>query len=476
MNLPLEIINQVTEKPISFIETRSQLNLPHYQGSFPFRVKQKEAIELGLSNFPLVIIAGNPASGKTEIAKAIVDTAIKNQNSTLIISPHQSSLNKYQNLSLKPLQINQEIEYYETVKNWLKSKIQNPEINFTPPYLFPDTIFDNLEINTSKLAELIAEENQEKLRQKIKQKFPQISDNRCILLMAKIKKFSFLLTQREYLKQNYQNLADNDLDELTQLTVNSINFPYNCLVSDIDLIPDKIFDIAIMEDSHLLNQTVIERIAKNSQKLILLGELDKDNDNFLKRLFYNLSPAYRIEIKENHRLSIDLARKIFPLFYNDYPYTPVSHSHSFNISRNTDKMSVLREENSLIWHDIVNFQQMIIVLKQYLLENKDYQILTFSEKTSYLIQQLLNSNSNNQIIKHLDNWYGEEIENLLIILDKNNQDNPTLTQLKLALTRAKYSITILGDKTHYENSNLSILLEENSITIKRDIALKLATI
>lgn len=474
MNLPLEIINQTTEKPISFINTRNQLNLPHYQGNFPFRVKQKEAIELGLSNFPLVIIAGNPASGKTEIAKAILDTAIKNQNSTLIISPHQSSLNQYQNLSLKPLQINQEIEYYETVKNWLKSKIQNPEINFTPPYLLPDTLFDNLEINIQKLSELITETNQEKLRQKIKQKFPQISDNRCMLLMAKIKKFSHLLTQREYLKQNYQNLADNDLEELTQLTINTVNFPHTCLVNGIDLIPDKIFDVVIIEDSHLLTQAVIERVAKNSQKLILLGELDKDNDNFLKRLFYNLSPAYRLEIKENHRLTIDLARKIFPLFYNDYPYTPVSHS--LDIPRNRGNLPVLVEKNCLIWHDIVNFQQMIIVLKQYLLENKDYQILTFSENTSTLIQQLLDSNSNNQIIKSISNWYGEETENLLIVVDKNNQDNPSLTELKLALTRAKYSITILGDKTHYENSNLNILLQDNTITIKRDLALKSATI
>lgn len=119
---------------------------------------------------------------------------------------------------------------------------------------------------------------------------------------------------------------------------------------------------------------------------------------------------------------------------------------------------------------------MIIVLKQYLLENKDYQILTFSQKTSTLIQQLLDSNLNNQIIKSISNWYGEETENLLIVVDKNNQDNPTLTELKLALTRAKYSITILGDKTYYENSNLNILLQDNTITIKRDLALKSATI
>lgn len=133
------------------------------------------------------------------------------------------------------------------------------------------------------MSELITETNQEKLRKRIKQKFPQISDSRCMLLMAKIKKFSHLLIQREYLKQNYQNLADNDLEELTQLTINTVSFPHTCLISDIDLMPDKIFDIVIIENSHLLTQNVIEIIAKNSQKLILLGELDTDRDNFFKK-------------------------------------------------------------------------------------------------------------------------------------------------------------------------------------------------
>ncbi|MGY6530598.1 MAG: DEAD/DEAH box helicase family protein [Cyanobacterium sp.] len=460
MNLPLDIIDKVTKTPVSFINTRIPLNLPCYQENFPFRTKQKEAIELGLSNFPLVIIAGNPASGKTEIAKAILNTAIKNQNSTLIISSHQSSLNQYQNLSLKSLQINNKSEYYQTVKNWLKSKIQNPEINFTPTYLLPDTLLDNLQTNTQKLLGLVAEGNKEKLKEEIKKIFPHVSDNRRILLMTKIERFSNLLSQREYLKQNYQNIGEKDLEELTQLTIHSVNFPQTCLVNDMELVSEKTFDMVIVEDSHLLTQTIIEKITHYSQKLILLGELD--NDNFFRRLFNNLSPAYRIEIKENHRLTIDLARKSFPLFYNDYPYTPTSNSYPLKNSTS---------ESSFIWRDIVNHQQMILILKQYLLQNQEYKILTFSEKTFIVIQQQLDSSLNRQITTSINDWHGEEAENLLIILDKNNKDKPTLRELKLAFTRAKYSLTILGDKTYYENSSLRILFEQNTITIKRDLAL-----
>lgn len=50
MNLPLETIKIAQEKPVSFIESRTDLNLPPCQTTFPFRPKQREAVELGLSN------------------------------------------------------------------------------------------------------------------------------------------------------------------------------------------------------------------------------------------------------------------------------------------------------------------------------------------------------------------------------------------------------------------------------------------
>lgn len=459
MNFPLEIINHITENPISFIERRLDLNLPNYHGNFSFRVQQKEALELGLSNFPLVIIGGNPGSGKTTISKEIANIAIENQSSILMIANYQSSLNQYHNLKIKPLQINRETEYHQNVKIWLKSKFTNPKIDFNPPYLFPDVLFDSQRIY--QWLSLFNDGNQEELKQQVKQIFPFISDDRYILLMAKMQRFSELISQREYLKQSYQNISDNDLEKLTQLTINSINLPQICLTNNIEAISNQVFDLVIVEDSHLLKEETIKVITNYSQKLILLGQLDKDS--FFKELFYKMSPAYRINIEENHRLTIDLARKIFPYFFYHYPYTPMNNFHGLNN---------ISSENSLIWHDVVNSQQMIIVLKQYQLEKKVDKMLTFSAKTFDFLQQQLNLDINNELIKLIDDWHGEETDNLLIILDNNNEDNPSLEELKLALTRAKYSLTIIGSKTAYENSHLAILFDDKLATIKRDLVLK----
>jgi hypothetical protein len=463
MSLPVKVLQKLKQQPVSFIETRSNLNLPRCDSKFPFSFRQREAIELALSNCPLAVIAGNPASGKTEIAKAVLTTAIKHQRSTLIISPYQSSLNQYQGLFLTPLQITNEQEYHQRVKDWLQLKLQNPSINFTPPYLLPDILFDSLQINGQKWLDLIENGSQEILEQEVKKTFLKISDARCFLLVQKLQKFPKLIAQRELLKQNYQNLSDTALEELTTLTLNTMPFPVLCLSDDLELLTDKIFDLVIVEDSHYLEEETINTVAHLSKKLVLLGELHGDIYNFFRELFNQISPAYRLEIKENYRLVTDLAVKIFPHLYYYYPYGSV-------LDKLTNQNN--QKENNLIWHDVVNLQQMIITLGQYLIKNPNYKLLTFSENTSNMIKTQFKENSTTLTIKSINHWYGEECNNLLIICNKNDLCQPSQKQLQLALTRAKNSIIILGDKTYYENSVFSTFFEQNLFQIRRDLALK----
>lgn len=85
MSLVLQVIETVLSEPSRFIRERAELNLPNSMSSFPFRKKQREAVELALSNAPLIAIAGTPASGKTEIALASLATAIAHQRSKLFV-------------------------------------------------------------------------------------------------------------------------------------------------------------------------------------------------------------------------------------------------------------------------------------------------------------------------------------------------------------------------------------------------------
>jgi hypothetical protein len=61
MSLVLQVIKTVLSEPSRFIRERAELNLPDSTSSFPFRKKQREAVELALSNAPVVAIAGTPA-------------------------------------------------------------------------------------------------------------------------------------------------------------------------------------------------------------------------------------------------------------------------------------------------------------------------------------------------------------------------------------------------------------------------------
>lgn len=460
MNLPLQAIEKVIEQPPSFIRERANLNLPHCETNFPFRPRQREAIELALSNCPVAIIAGIPGSGKTEITKAVVNTAIKHQRSILIIAPLQSTLEQYQNLPIITLEATTELEYRQRVKDWLKEKLQNPQINFTPVYSFPDILFDSLQ--PDKWLDLIQQNNEKNLTQEVKKTFPDISDARCFLLVKQLQKSTNLLAQRERLKQDYQRLSEPALEELTTVTLNSVNFPVVCLSQRLNLLPGKSFDLVIVEDSHYLEQATIKTIAKSSKKLVLLGEIWRDSNYFLKKLFNHLSPAYRIEIKENHRLHPDLATKIIPSLYHYYPYTPINYAFL---------PSDTQEPNRLIWHDVVNFQQLIIILSQYLQQNPDSELLTFSASSCQKIQQKLANYQITYQIKSIENWHGKECSNLLIICDKNDSKQPNKQDIQLALTRAKNTITILGDKTYYEKSIFSPFFEQNLFHLKRDLTL-----
>jgi Viral (Superfamily 1) RNA helicase len=463
MNLTLEILERIVEKPFSFIPERLSLNLPTYNGNFPFHPQQKKAIELCLSNSPLAVMAGISGSGKTKIIYTIADIAIANQKSVLIISPYESSLSNYKNLSLMPLEIRNDNEYRQLFKAWLKENFTNPNLNFSSNYFLPDSLFEKVAMNPQKWLDILDENDIKVLREKIEKEFSNTSKTRQLLLLKKIQQSRNLLEGKEYLRQSYQYLSNTALEELTTMAINSLKIPVICQEKYLNFLENKTFDLVIVEDSHNLEKETMEILANYSKKLVFFGEWLGNRENRFNQLFNSLSPAYRLEIKQNYRLNRQLAIKILPILYEEDSYR---NFNRWNVN------SFTGEKSCLIWHDVVNEEELLRVLQDTLSNfNHDYQLVTFSDNSRNLLQEKLANLGIYTYIKLIKECYGEEWENILIICDKNDSYQISQQDLHLALTRGKNQIIILGDKTHYEKSVFTDFFNKKAFYVIRDLTL-----
>jgi len=449
MTLVLQVIRTVLSEPSRFIRERAELNLPDGTSSFPFRKKQREAIELALSNAPVVAIAGTPGSGKTEIALAALKTAIAHQRSTLVMAPFVSTFQRYEQLPLPPLEINSDRDYRQNVKTWLSQQVKQPKLDFLPPHLLQDSLFEELLTKRDRQfwLNLLREEETlqkpQKLIQAVAEIFPNIHPKRQELLVYRLKKSETLLEQRERLYQDYATLSDHALEQILDAALPHIKPPILCLSDRLAILGERTFDLVIVEDTHKLDFTKLKMLAHRAQKIVLLGELG-ENRNLFRILFQNLLPAYRLQLSENHRLHPDLSRKIFPALYPSQPtpYTPPSHKY----------IPLSKGQYRLNWIKVKTVEQIPQVL-QHLRESYPDQpscILTFSSGLRDRLQRL--SYLSDSTICTIKDWTGRECQALWIICDKSESIKPNLTALRLALTRASDMITLVGDWEHYQNT------------------------
>lgn len=463
MSLVLQEIKTALSAPSRFIQERSELNLPYSTSSFPFRKKQIEAVELALSNAPVVAIAGTPASGKTEIALASLETAIAHQRSTLVVAPFASVFNRYKNLALPPLQITSAHNYRQNVKTWLAEQVSKPKLDFLPPYCLGDTLFEELQTKRNRQfwLKILREEKSlqkiEKLTQAIAEIFPTIHPKRQELLAYRLSQSETLLEQRERLHQGYTTLSDHALEEILDAALPHIKTPILCLSDRLAILGERTFDLVIVENSHSLDNSILQVIAIHAEKIVLFGELT-ERENLFKKLFQNLSPAYRLQLTENHRLHPDLARKIFPALYplQPTPYSPSSHKYS----------PLFQGKHRLNWLNIKTAEQIPEVLQQSLesFPGQPSCILTFSSELRNRLQKIPNLNT-------VKDWNGRECQKLWIICDKSESRQLNLTDIRLALTRASDMITIIGDWEYYQSAFSAL---DSDFNFVRDIAIKMS--
>ena len=268
MSLVLEVITTVLREPSRFIRERAELNLPDDTSSFPFRKKQREAIDLALSNAPVVAIAGTPGSGKTEIALAALKTALAHQRSTLVISPFVSTFQRYEQLPLPPLEINSDRDYRQNVKAWLIEQFTRPKLDFLPPHWLQDSLFEQLLTKHDRQfwLKLLREEETlqkpQKLIQAVAEIFPNIHPKRQELLVYRLKKSEILLEQRERLYQDYTTLSDHALEQILDAALPHIKPPILCLSDRLAILGERSFDLVIVEDSHKLGASSLETIGR----------------------------------------------------------------------------------------------------------------------------------------------------------------------------------------------------------------------
>ena len=180
------------------------------------------------------------------------------------------------------------------------------------------------------------EQNEEKIAKIIAELYPSIHPARRQLLVHRLIQSKALLQQREHLYQDYINLSDSALEQMTDAVMPHFQAPILCATQHLSRLEssglDLVFDLVIVEDSHYLNIQQVQTISTLGKKLVFLGDL-VDRRNLFGRLFQNLLPSYRLELTENHRLNADLARHVFPLLYPLHPLIYTATTQKSNSAR-----------------------------------------------------------------------------------------------------------------------------------------------
>lgn len=466
MSLPTELIESSFNQSSTYFIARANLNFPCANHALPLSHAQKEALDLAISNSPISLISGNPASGKTRVGCFVLEMSVRFQKSILVIASNGNTLEAYKNLNVNALCLGTSNNYLDSISTWLRYNLAQSKINFMPPHLFPDPLLETLQESTylTQWVDLAEKGDKKNLQEEMSKIFPQVSESRLNLLVEKLCKLHSLLKQHQKLKEHYLNLSEEGISQLVELMTETTKLPIlatlqNILNSDVKF---KQFDIVLVEDSHLFFDHDLLLIASMTDKLILLGENIR-SDSFFTCLSECLSPAYRTNLSENFRLHPMLSRPIFSTFYHSEPYSSLQN-YSYRTFQNRLRWIDVREDE-LIFSQLLDF-----------IENSDIDIhsikvgiLTFSITAKQFVQNQCPEQWLNHIfVDSWENWYGRECNVLLIICDGTKA---TPDQLRLALTRASDAVICFGDISRYEMSSFRTLIRDKALTIEREVSL-----
>lgn len=471
MTVPARLIEALAQRTYVGMADRVELNLPTSPTPVPLRARQREALNLALSNSPIAAIAGTPGSGKTQVARAALTTAIHHQRSTLVVAGRPGSLEAYGELPLPPLRITADQDYRDTVRDWVTRQVRDPRLTLTPLHWLPDALFEQLTLTPHRhyWLELLESGQLEAVAAAVARTLPEIPPARQRLLVHRLQQAYPLLAQREHLHQHYRHLSSQALEEITDGLLATMTVPVLCGGGQLDALGDRVFDWVGIEDAHSLSAQQLRQIAARARKLVLLGELE-DNHSCFTQWFHRLWPGYRVVLPENHRLHPDLAYPIFSAFYpsTSVPYTPPTRPYT----------ALPETLPRLAWHHGVTHQHLAAILERGIqaLPNYRHSVLTFcpegAEKlrSQFLPARHLSTPDPSVEIQDITQWSGEARELLWIVCDATASHQPSLADVRWALTRATEAVALVGDKNHYRRSAFAPLFR-SSLTQIRDLTL-----
>lgn len=331
--LPVQLIQETVCQGPVYLRAEPPLHLAAVDSDVTLSASQQLALKLCLANSPLVVVQGSPGSGKTRIAKMLVQAAISQQKRGLLLTHSQTALRAYENLPGIPFQLAQTHDY----RSWLARELRYRHLgklpmDFLPVHLLPDELMVQLRSprKLEWLLSIVQDPSQsQKIHSLLQTEFPQWSTARIQLLVYRLQQLTPLLEQQLWLTQQSEQLSEEAVATLADLLTGEPQMWLMGTVSEL-LQPQHqsfwqtSFDWVIVEEAESLSWGELVCLAGITQKLVLLGSLS--STPIVSRLPFKphpaffwlgefLLPAYCPFITEQFRLHSDIATPVFDMLY-----------------------------------------------------------------------------------------------------------------------------------------------------------------
>ncbi len=457
------IVRTISQGSIYQLE-RTNLNFPAISPELPLTANQQIALEMALSNSAIALIAGFPATGKTRIAKNLIQIAVKHQKRVLLLADHRSTLEAHQDLFNYPFLLSQQESYRSWIRQQLKQRcLAEPGMDYLPLYLLPDSVLGQLR-KKSKLEKwlpIIEQNSLTTLTEPLQQEFPHLNPSRVQLLAYRLKKLEPLLQEQLKLSQLYDNLSDNAINELAELISENPQMSVVGTVAELMQLPHQSlwetnFDLVIVEEAHYLTWVELMLLSGLGQKLVLLGDkLLEDQrqrrasvpfNNCFTWLEQNLLPAYCCVLNEQFRLHLDIAIPVYEVIADRWIHSQPTRLHY--------RQPQLKRR--LVWQDVPNAnvgRTIVNFLEKFdsTLREK-IAIVTLENREKHWLAENCLQNFSEVAIGTLEEWAGKE-RAIALIACVGHPEIVDTQALNILLTRGQDYLIFFGDYDLWLNNN-----------------------
>ena len=466
------------ETPLAFSQTTN----------LPLSINQQIALNLATANNPLMVIRGVPGSGKTRLARTLIDSLIPQQKRILILTHYPPSKSVYIKSNIAFSLSN--TQDYDT---WLTEQIKREylgklSMDFLPLHLLPDAMFAQLR-SPQKLEKwlhiLQVNHSTEKIISLLSAEFPQVSSARLNLLAYRLQKLAPLLQQQLWLhqlsEQSSATASAVSAEIKQQATIPILGTVEEFLQPQHQQLWKMPFDCVIVESAEHLAWSELVLIAGVARKLILLGNLPlslsfPNHHNFtqsspLEWLGEFLLPTYRYQLTEQFRLHFTIARPIFDVLYSQWIRTQPKLD-AVTLPQKRLQMIDVRGKpmdgvNSWEGKRLLKFMSELGVAKA-----KQIGILAFTTAQKTWFENNCPSEFQEIFIGSFTEWVDKEIE-ILLISCVGYPQQLSVSEIAIALTRASDYLILFGDYQFWSSrsSPMQNLLFQPELQREREVSL-----